>query len=143
MDSENTVMQFRVGDKQFATHVLETSEVVPLTTVTSIPGTSDSVEGVMDLRGETVKLINPVGELGVEHPDGEKVLVFHDSVTEDTTGLIVNDPCTLEIYTEDELCIPEEEESGINPYVLESKVCADDCGPVYILEPRRLIEKVV
>ena len=49
---------FRIGGGDFAVDILATREVVPLREVTPVPETPDYVEGVMNLRGSLIPVLD-------------------------------------------------------------------------------------
>jgi purine-binding chemotaxis protein CheW len=49
---------FRIGAGDFAVDILTTKEVVPLREVTPVPETPDYVEGVMNLRGSLIPILD-------------------------------------------------------------------------------------
>lgn len=49
---------FTVGGNEFAVDILITKEVVPMRDITPVPETPDYVEGVMNLRGQLVPVLD-------------------------------------------------------------------------------------
>ncbi|WP_435154477.1 chemotaxis protein CheW [Haladaptatus sp. DFWS20] len=71
------VVEFRLGDDVCAIDIDQVDSIVVVKRVTRIPRTSDSIEGVMDLRGETTAIIDPKQFLSVGSDErGEGVLVL-------------------------------------------------------------------
>ncbi|MFB9806318.1 chemotaxis protein CheW [Haladaptatus pallidirubidus] len=60
------VVEFRLGDDICAINIDQVDSIVEVKRVTRIPRTSDSIEGVMDLRGETTAIIDPKRFLSVD-----------------------------------------------------------------------------
>ena len=52
------LMVFRIGGGDFAVDILATREVVPLREITPVPETPDYVEGVMNLRGSLIPVLD-------------------------------------------------------------------------------------
>jgi len=48
----------KVGDKSFLIELSQVKELVPLTTITDIPGTDHKILGVLNIRGEIVVVID-------------------------------------------------------------------------------------
>jgi purine-binding chemotaxis protein CheW len=67
--NENRYLTFYIGEKLMAIQVKYSIEIVRITKITSIPGTSKAVKGVMNLRGKVIPVMCLKERLGVE---GEK-----------------------------------------------------------------------
>lgn len=52
-------LKFSIGNEFFGVDINKVDEVVEKTEITRIPNSPAEVEGVMDLRGETVTITNP------------------------------------------------------------------------------------
>lgn len=55
----------KVGEKSFLIDLSQVKEVVPLTTITDIPGTDHKILGALNLRGDIVVVIDLREKLGV------------------------------------------------------------------------------
>ena len=98
MASKVQVVEFELGDRVLATRIENVREIVEKSDPTNIPNTPDSVEGVINLRGETATLLNPKPVLEIEESSGEgRILVVED---EDNTGILVDS--VNEVYEVDQ-----------------------------------------
>ncbi|WP_433623676.1 chemotaxis protein CheW [Halomicrococcus sp. NG-SE-24] len=77
VSSEAQVVEFRLGEDVCAIDIDQVDSIVEVKKVIRIPRTPDSIEGVMDLRGETTAIIDPKEFLSVSVDDsGDSVLVL-------------------------------------------------------------------
>lgn len=95
MNSEEQLVIFQLNDQKYALPIQETQEIIRMSNITRVPNTKHYVEGIINLRGSIVPVINlnkrlnlPVTEYGedtriivVEH-GGQKVGMIVDIVLE-------------------------------------------------------------
>ena len=73
-----TYLVFDLGGQQYATPVSHVREVLTLPRITPVPGRMASVEGVIDLRGLSVPVLELAKLLGIDpapHGDATRVIV--------------------------------------------------------------------
>lgn len=88
---ENQVLEFDLSDERFCLDIADVSEIVDLGDVTTVPDTPAHVEGVMELRDETARIVDPKRLLDVEgDADGEYVIVLDDDGADGPTGWLVD-----------------------------------------------------
>jgi len=94
--TEQQVLEFTLNDEQYCTGIKHVSEIVRRSEedMTSVPNAPPHVEGVMDLRGETTRIIEPREVLSLETDKGDhdKVIVFESNGTDsESVGWTVHD----------------------------------------------------
>ena len=84
------VITFKIGGVPFALDINSVESVVELESITKIPDAPYEIEGVMNLRGEILPIIDGRKKLGegVKNGEGEKVIVVNFENTK--YGLIVD-----------------------------------------------------
>jgi len=106
------VVEFRLGEDHCAVDIDEVDSIVEIKKVTRIPRTADSIDGVMDLRGETTAIIDPRTFLGVEgeapDPDEQNVLVLDRSDDKQRIGIRVDEVLEVATYAEDRIDTEED-----------------------------------
>ncbi|OIB57832.1 chemotaxis protein CheW [Natrialba sp. SSL1] len=72
------VLEFDLGENRYCVDIGYVAEIVNTDELTAIPNTPDHVEGVMDLRGETTKIVNLRTIFGENDSDelGNRIIVF-------------------------------------------------------------------
>ncbi len=95
MKNEEQLVIFQLNDQQYALPIQETQEIIRMSNITRVPNTKHYVEGIINLRGSIVPVINlnkrlnlPVSECSedtriiVVEQDGQKVGMIVDIVLE-------------------------------------------------------------
>ncbi|ELZ16880.1 chemotaxis protein CheW [Haloterrigena sp. SYSU A558-1] len=77
-DADGThVLEFDLGENRYCVEIGYIAEIVNSDELTAIPNTPAHVEGVMDLRGETTRIVNLKTLLGLEDDGfGDRIIVF-------------------------------------------------------------------
>jgi purine-binding chemotaxis protein CheW len=92
MPLRRQLVVFKVGSEEFAVDILLTKEVVAMREITPVPETQAYVEGVMNLRGNLVPVIDLRKRLRASnmgaHSDESRIIV--SNCDEKLTGLIVD-----------------------------------------------------
>ncbi|NGM70129.1 purine-binding chemotaxis protein CheW [Natronolimnobius sp. AArcel1] len=73
------VLEFTLGENRYCVDIGYVAEIVNTEQLTAVPNTADHVEGVMDLRGETTKIVNLrtiFGERDEDEELGSRIIVF-------------------------------------------------------------------
>ena len=89
------IITFKVGKEEFSISILQVQEIIRITEVTSVPNSPPFVEGVINLRGNVIPVIDSRKRFGlpeaerteasriiVVESDGKIVGLIVDSVTE-------------------------------------------------------------
>jgi purine-binding chemotaxis protein CheW len=82
---------FQLGDEEFAVNVAQVQEIVRLTTITAVPRAPHYVEGVLNLRGRIVPVIDLAKRFGL--PPHERTKTTRVVITEvegRTVGMLVD-----------------------------------------------------
>jgi purine-binding chemotaxis protein CheW len=98
------VVVFRIGNEEFAVDILATKEVVGRPRVTPVPETAEYVEGVMNLRGSLIPVLDLRKRLraqGSKERTDERVII--SIIEEKTIGLIVDGTSEVLRITNDEI----------------------------------------
>jgi len=84
------LVTFRLGGEEYATDILKVQEINRMVEITSVPHTSHYVEGVINLRGKVIPVVNLRKKFGMEakEADGQSRIMVVDVGT--TIGLIVD-----------------------------------------------------
>ena len=73
---ELQLILFKLGDEVYSVELEKIREVINARNVLRLPRAAASVEGVMNLRGKVVPLIDLASYLGVEGGDKSKILIY-------------------------------------------------------------------
>ena len=96
------VIVFEFGGAPYAAPVLAVSQVVEPSSMTRIPRTSRAIDGVVDLRGDIVAVINPWVHLDIPGDPGawadQYLAVFTETEDEQPLGIRIDDVIGVETY---------------------------------------------
>lgn len=115
--TEQQVLKFRLNHETYCVNIESVIEIVRRSeyAVTSVPNEPPHVEGVMDLRGETTKIIDPRTVLSLDvsaDVDTDKVIVFSDAGSDaESVGWGVTD--VTEVSTIDTADVEEVDEDTV------------------------------
>ena len=120
-ESSGAVLQlvsFQLGCEVFAIDILVVQEIIRLVEITHVPNAPHYVEGVVNLRGKVIPIINLRARFGLpstEHTKETRIVVVE--VTQMILGFIVDS-------VEEVLRLPEE---GIEPMPPTGRGGAEEC----------------
>ncbi|MTI81972.1 MAG: chemotaxis protein CheW [Firmicutes bacterium] len=101
---DEQLVVFQLGEQKYALPIQETQEIIRMTEVTRIPNASFYLEGIINLRGTILPVINLNRRLGLPEKEADEetriVVVEH---SDQKVGMIVD--CVLEVgrYSESEV----------------------------------------
>jgi len=89
--AERQLVVFGLGEEEFGVDIIQVQEIVRLQEVTKIPNAPEFVEGIVNLRGKVIPLIDLRKRFGfskVDHDDDSRIIVT--MVNESLIGIIVD-----------------------------------------------------
>jgi purine-binding chemotaxis protein CheW len=102
--SEEQLVIFQLNEQQYALPIQETQEIIRMTAITQVPNTRHYVEGIINLRGSIVPVINLNKRLGLpvnEYNDATRIIVVENEGQK--VGMIVDNVLEVGRFTEDEI----------------------------------------
>lgn len=89
---EVQLVAFVLENEEFAVDIKQVSEVLKITKITPLPRSIDFIEGVINLRGEIIPVIDLCKKFGLERNDrrGESGRIIIVEIGDDEVGLIVD-----------------------------------------------------
>lgn len=104
MENEGQLVIFELADQLYALPIQETQEIIRMTGITRVPNTREFVEGIINLRGSIVPVINLNRRLGLpvrEYDDLSRIIVVE--CRGQKIGMIVDNVQEVGRYTGDEI----------------------------------------
>jgi purine-binding chemotaxis protein CheW len=85
------IVSFKIGDEEFGVDILNVQEINKMTQITKVPNAPDFVDGVINLRGRVIPVINLRTRLKLEkkEPDKDTRIIVVD-IEKNTVGFIVD-----------------------------------------------------
>ena len=89
-----TMITFHLSDQTFGADVRFVREIVDVKKITPMPGAPGDVLGLIDLRNESIAIIDLAGRFGLPGAEGEDariiVLTFHGNGKEHSLGIVAD-----------------------------------------------------
>lgn len=114
MQNEGQLVIFELSKQLYALPIQETQEIIRMTDITTVPNSKEYVEGIINLRGSVVPVINLNRRLGLlerSHDDSTRIIVVEYNGQK--VGMIVDNVQEVGRYTEDEIEPPTVAGDGV------------------------------
>ncbi len=90
-DQELQLVSFNVGTEEFGVDILKVHEINRMTEITRVPKAPDFVEGVINLRGKIIPIIDLRKRFGMETKEQDKsTRIIVVEINEQTIGFVVD-----------------------------------------------------
>ena len=86
------VVAFRLGNEEYAVDILFVQEIIRLLNITRVPRSGEHIEGVINLRGNIIPIVNLHFEFNLqtsENQEAKRIIVF--KLDEFQVGIIVDE----------------------------------------------------
>jgi purine-binding chemotaxis protein CheW len=91
-EQEIQLIIFKIGQEEFAVNIQQVREIVRILPITPIPRSPDFIEGVVNLRGQVLIIMDLAKRLGLKGQQrGEQTRIVVVEVNETSIGMIVDD----------------------------------------------------
>jgi purine-binding chemotaxis protein CheW len=127
VDREMQLVSFRVGREEFGVDVLKVEGVISPVDITKMPRSPDFVEGIINLRGQIVAVVDLAKRLGIEgssRSEATRIVVVEAQSVK--VGLIVDAPEVINIKSEDVEPSPALAVGGVESSFISGVVKLDD-----------------
>jgi len=85
------LVSFNIGEEEFGIDILKVQEIIRIMDITKVPNTPEFVEGVINLRGRVIPIIDlriKLGMVRIEHDKSTRIIVVE--ISNKTVGFIVD-----------------------------------------------------
>lgn len=152
---ELEVIQFTLSGTEYAIEVSEGNTIIEPKATTRVPRSADSVDGVMDYRGEVAVIIDLHAVLGVERDASEvdrhddRIILLDEEVDNQTVGVRTDDVIGVRTFDTEHLrdnvekVDDEEESTGVDKEFLNGVFTVteeDDDGEEHIEDVVELVD---
>ena len=137
--AERQLVVFGLGDEEFGVDIIQVQEIVRLQEVTKIPNAPAFVEGIVNLRGKVIPLIDlrkRFGFANVEHDDESRIIVT--SFNENLIGIIVDNVSEVIRLQEEQIEPPPNIVAGVGREYIQGVGKVED-RLVVLLELDRIL----
>ncbi|MGI6429654.1 MAG: chemotaxis protein CheW [Syntrophomonadaceae bacterium] len=90
--NEMQVVAFKLGNEEYAVDILFVQEIIRLLNITRVPRSGENIEGVINLRGNIIPIVNLHFEFNLqtsENQEAKRIIVF--KLDEYQVGIIVDE----------------------------------------------------
>lgn len=104
MNQEGQLVIFQLNDQQYALPIHQVQEIVKMTAITRVPNTRPYVEGIINLRGNIIPVINMNRRLNLPvsgYDDATRIIVVE--LKGQKVGIIVDNVTEVGRFTENEV----------------------------------------
>jgi purine-binding chemotaxis protein CheW len=85
------LVSFKIGNEEFGVNILNVQEINKMTQITKVPNAPEFVEGVINLRGRVIPVINLRTRLRLEKKEADKdTRIIVVDIDKSTVGFIVD-----------------------------------------------------
>lgn len=121
--SDETILQlvtFKIEDEEFAIDILKVHEINKMMTITKIPNASESIKGVINLRGKIIPVVDLRKKLGfIEKPHDKSTRIIVVECDSIILGFIVDSVSEVLRIPENTIEPPPSVVSGISSEFIE------------------------
>lgn len=134
---------FTVGDEEFGINILKVQEIIRMVDITKIPNAPSAVEGIINLRGKVIPVMDFRKKFNVDAMDVERstqrIIVISLETT--TVGVIVDGLSQVVMFSADQVSEPPQAVKG---YDSEAIMGIGKQGEhlIILLDPRKLVGEV-
>lgn len=135
------LVSFRTGEEEFGVDILKVQEIIKMLTITKVPNSPEFVEGVINLRGKVIPVIDLRKRLALqpkEHNNKTRIVVV--DLDGSTFGFIVDEVNEVLRISEQTLEDPPELVSRVNSDFITSVAKLED-RIIILLDLNQLLQK--
>jgi purine-binding chemotaxis protein CheW len=143
-ESENQLqlVTFQLGNERYGIDIMEVKEIVRSQEVRPIPNSPPWVQGLLNLRGRIIPIIDlherfQIGHLPMEADEADQGCIMVITVSGKELGIVIDKILRVLAISSSELQSPPQMMSGIGSEYIQSVVREED-GYLIILNMRRL-----
>ncbi|HBF69117.1 MAG TPA: chemotaxis protein CheW, partial [Thermotoga sp.] len=128
MKMELKVVTFKLGNQVFGVDIMKVESIVEVEKIVPVPETAEYIEGVMNLRGKIIPVVNLRKKFKMSDMEDKKKAKIIVSMVKDTlVGFLVDDVSEVLTLTESDIEQPPQSLSGKGKkYILGLAKVRDD-----------------
>ena len=143
-DSQFQLVTFQLGDEIYGVDIMDVKEIVKIQDVRPIPNAPYYVEGIINLRGEIIPIIDLHKRFRLKSPRDEDIdpdieggfIIL--SIENNKIGIIIDRVARVVSVTADDIKDPPQMFSGIGSEYIQGVIRADNGTYLIMLDIRKL-----
>lgn len=133
-------LSFFVKEEQYGIEISHINEIIAIMKITKVPRTPDFVEGVINLRGSIIPIVDIRGKFGIEKKEHDmNTAIIINEVAGVNIGFIVDRVEDVLTFDERDLSEPPKFGSHIDTSFIQS-VAEVDSNVILILDMEKIFE---
>ncbi|ACB08569.1 MULTISPECIES: chemotaxis protein CheW [Thermotoga] len=142
---ELKVVTFKLGNQVFGVDIMKVESIVEVEKIVPVPETAEYIEGVMNLRGKIIPVVNLRKKFKMSDMEDKKKAKIIVSMVKDTlVGFLVDDVSEVLTLTESDIEQPPQSLSGKGKkYILGLAKVRDDIVIILNIEEVLTSEELV
>ncbi|GAB4263517.1 MAG: chemotaxis protein CheW [Deferrisomatales bacterium] len=138
---DRQLVTFRVGEEEFGVDILSVREIHRVMDVTRVPHAPEFVDGVVNLRGQVVPVVDLRKRFGLEPAaPGRSTRIVVVELGTVVVGFLVDAVCQVRRVAADALDAPPPLVAGLAREYIEAVARVED-GLLILLDLRRLLDR--
>lgn len=108
MSTEGQLVVFELNNQQYGLPILDIQEIIRMVDVKPVPSPNESLEGIINLRGKVIPVLNLRRRLGFpekEHDGNTRIIVVDHYGKK--AGMVVDKVLEVGSFTEEEMELPD------------------------------------
>lgn len=144
VDSNEQIMTtFRVGEDIYGVPIEKVREIINYSRVTSVPRAPDFIEGIINLRGQIIPVIDINKRFGLDATKKTEVSrIIVTQIGNNITGIIVDEVNEVRAFSEDLFSAPPTVIKGRKNTYIESVIRLDNNLMILILNVNDILSKL-
>jgi len=141
--SEQIMTTFRVGEDIYGVPIEKVREIINFSRVTAVPRAPGFIEGIINLRGQIIPVIDINKRFGLEATQKTPVSrIIVTQIGNNITGIIVDEVKEVRAYAEDLFSEPPAAIRGKKNTYIESVIRQSDGSMILILNINDILSKL-
>lgn len=136
--AEKQFILFTLNDEIFATHVEHVVSITDLGHLSKIPNASDYIEGLLNLRGDPIPVVNLKKRFGLPDTQKENRRIIISLIDGTQVGYLVDDASKSMSKQDDEVLPPPQIALGVDNHFV-TEVCIDNGGLVLVIDLKKVL----
>lgn len=114
---KSQIVVFKLGNEEYAIDINNSKQIIDMENITPIPNTPEYIQGVMNLRGQIIPIIDLKKLLNISHNNNIKSRIITVEIKDFLVGIIVDNIKEIIWYLETDLEIAPEIKEENNDYI--------------------------
>ncbi|WP_408955060.1 chemotaxis protein CheW [Natroniella sp. ANB-PHB2] len=126
MDKINQFIVFKLGREEFGVKIMQVQEIIKRKEVTKLPQSADFIEGIINLRGDIITIIDLRKRLEFNYDPEAETRIIVVKINETEVGFIVDDASEVVRIAQGQVSQPSRGMAGIKTEFIDGIAKLED-----------------